>query len=187
MDIHDYQFGTFIETFRIPRKELESSSVKTYQSLLMRAGETNDRVSDRAEEAIQKMLQNKEIQALGAIQMKLMEPLKLPSKINPKQVLVRTELVLYMITDLDLAGRDPTRVESLADYGISAVSHTSAAVRKMGEKILLRLYTIDADAVRFMMPDREKDKKNNLAIRRLFDEFDKKDAKMSAVPRRRAS
>lgn len=51
--MHAFLFGPFLDQHRVARKEVETASLRVYSELIVRAGDTNERVSDRAEEAIQ--------------------------------------------------------------------------------------------------------------------------------------
>ena len=96
----------------------------------------------------------------------------------PKQALTKCELVLHMVKDLGLAGQPPTSVGRLSEFALSAVTHTSAPVRKQGEKISLALYAVDPDRVlRVFMPALDGPDGRNMALRKLMDEFDRRDSK----------
>lgn len=176
------------------RKELDSATNRVYTELIVKSGDTNERVSDRAEEAIQAMLRSQRIRELGIVQERLLVPIKLAQSSSqsrrpgpgggsgnaekpepPKQALTRCELVLFMIKDLDLAGRQFSSVSACCEFGVSALGHTAPGVRKQGEKILLALYAVDPDRVRRYMPD-DGDRSKNLAFRKVLEEFDKRDA-----------
>ena len=70
-----------------------------------------------------------------------------------------------------------TKVNKLAEFGLSAVNHASGPVRKAGERFMLRLYEINPKAVRKIMPpDNEQTRKSNLNYKFLFDEFNSLDS-----------
>ena len=93
--------------------------------------------------------------------------------------MTRCELVLHLVKHLDLAGVSTGRV---ADFAVSAVTHSAAPVRKQGEKVALALYSRDPDRVRRAVrkasdgPDGGS-RNRNVALRKLLEEFDRRDAK----------
>ncbi len=121
------------------------------------------------------MLRQSKVERTGLIQAKLLElPLGGPKE-SPKVTLTRAELVLFMVKDLKGAG-EPTK--KLMDFGLSALAHPNASVRKLSERILLALYAIDPEGVRKRLPEEayaNKKKSDNSALKKLVEEFDKRD------------
>ncbi len=193
MEIHAYLFANFAEKHRVGRKELEGAALRLYAELLVRSGDTNERVSDGAEEAIKVMLANERVRETGVLQDRLVLPINSHSSSSqsrkekpepPKQALTRCEVVYHMIKDLGLAGgRTPSSVGvgRLAEFAVSAVTHTAAPVRKYGERIALTLYSIDPGRVRRAVeeamegPDGTRNR--NVALRHLREEFDRRDGR----------
>ena len=82
-----------------------------------------------------------------------------------------------MISIFFLKRKLATKVNKLAEFGLSAVNHASGPVRKAGERFMLRLYEINPKAVRKIMPpDNEQTRKSNLNYKFLFDEFNSLDS-----------
>lgn len=170
-NIVEVLFGSFLIEHKPSKKEIETSASKVYKELIQRGCDTTERVSDRAEETIQKMLKTPEIQESGVIQQELLKPL-LQSKEHPKMAVIKTELVLYMIDELNLVDRKHSSLEQVAEFGMTAVNHTTARVRKLGEKIMKKLFKIDPDRVRELIPpDNPKNRKANHNLRSLYKKF----------------
>ena len=90
-------YENFIFSHPLPRKELAGSVQKLQKELLTRGCDTNERVQDKAEVTLQKMLENKKISSLGIMQETISEPLSSAKNSNPKSALVRAELMKYII------------------------------------------------------------------------------------------
>jgi hypothetical protein len=61
------------------------------------------------------------------------------TKDHPRLALTRAELILHLMDEVpDTVGRTPTTVSNLAKFAVSAVDSSTQAVKKLGEKILLR-------------------------------------------------
>ena len=171
-------FGEFVADHRPARKEVENGALKVYHDLILRTADTNDRISGKAEEEIQQMLHISKVRSSGAIQEQLLKPLK-AGKEHPKIAIAKAELVLYLVDELgDSLGEPPVTVENVTQFGLSGVNHTNPTVRKVGEKIVLKMYDLDGDFVRDMLPpDSSKTRMANLNYRRLFEAFDRRDGK----------
>lgn len=148
---------------------------------MIRSGDTNERVQNKAIDGIKDMLAKEKVQDSGILQDKILMPYNAKDKEPPKQALTRAELALYMIEDLNLVDS----VTAFTKFGVSAVEHSSMPIRKVGEQILLALYDIDGDRVRDIMPeDNPKIRKTHIAYRKLFEEFDRKDGIDNLTKRR---
>ena len=89
-------------------------------------------------------------------------------------VLVRVDLGFYLIDEApDVIGSMPaTKATKLAEFGLSAVNEASAPVRKSGERFMIRLFELQPNAVRKVMPpDNPQTRKTNLNYKHLYDEF----------------
>ncbi len=101
----------------------------------------------------------------------------------PKQALTRCELMLHLVKNLDLAGVSTGKA---AEFAVSAVTHTAAPVRKFGEKLTLCLHSRDPARVRRAVTTAAEGgggegatRNRNVALRKLLEEFDRRDAKMN--------
>ena len=166
----------FIFAHPLPQKELASSVEKLQKELLARGCDTTERVMDKAEATLEMMLQNKKISSLGIMQNTLSEPLSSSKSSNPKMALVRSELMKYIIDDLiELVGVPPLSIIRVSEFAFSAVNHTFQPVKRIGEKIMLRMYEIDPKRVRKVMPpDTPKNRKTN-SYKYLFEAFTRRD------------
>ena len=94
--------------------------------------------------------------------------------------LLKAELVKFVVEDevaaAKLVGVQPFTLEKLALFGTSAVDNSSSAVRRMGEKILVKLYEMDPPTVRRVMPpDDTKTRKSSQNYKYLFEAFERRD------------
>ena len=175
-------YGNFIFAHPLPRKELANSVEKLQKELFARGCDTNERVQDKAEATLQTMLQTKKISSLGIMQEALVEPLSPAKNANPKMALLRTELIKYIIDELpDFIEEPPMTIANVTEFSLSAINHISSPVRKIGEKIMLRMYEIDPNRVRKIMPpDTPKNRKSNHNYKYLFEAFERRDRKSAA-------
>ena len=113
----------------------------------------------------------------------LSEPLSSSKNSNPKMALVRSELMKYIIDELiDLVGEPPLTVTRVTEFALSAVNHTFQPVKRVGEKIMIRMYEIDPKRVRKIMPpDTPKNRKTNHAFKYLFEAFARRDQRSAAT------
>ena len=114
----------------------------------------------------------------------MIEPLPNTGKQNPKSLLLKAELIKYVVEDLSeapgLVGTPPFTLQKLAVFGLSAVDNSSSAVRRMGEKIIVKLYEIDPRPVRQVMPPYDHSKPNSKRkmsqnYKYLFEAFERRD------------
>ncbi|XP_059087366.1 centrosomal protein of 104 kDa-like [Tigriopus californicus] len=170
-NITEILFGSFLVEYKLSKKEIEASTSKVYKELIQRGCDTSDRVSDKAEATIQRMLQAPDVQETGVIQQQLLQPLP-PNKEHPKMAVIKAELVVYMIDELNLVDRKYSSLDQVTEFGMAAVNHTTARVRKLGEKIMKKLFKIDPDRVRELIPpDNPKNRKANHNLRSLYKKF----------------
>ncbi len=76
LEVHSELFGTFLRDHRVARKEVESAVSRCYSELMARVGDTNERVADGAEDALQLMLDCEAVRQTGVMQEKLVVPIK---------------------------------------------------------------------------------------------------------------
>ena len=176
-------YGNFIFAHPLPRKELAISVEKLQKELLARGCDTTERVMDKAEATLEMMLQNKKISSLGILQETLSEPLPSSKNSNPKMALVRSELMKYIIDELmELVGEPPLTFNRVVEFALSAINHTFQPVKRIGEKIMLRMYEIDPKRVRKVMPpDSPKTRKLNGSYKYLFEAFQRRDQRSAAT------
>ena len=112
----------------------------------------------------------------------LIEPLPDSNRHNPKSSLLKAELIKFVVEDLSetpgLVGCPPFTIQKLATFGLSAVDNSSSAVRRMGEKIMVKLYEIDPATVRRVMPpyDHSKQKRKiSQNYKYLFEAIERRD------------
>ena len=95
-------------------------------------------------------------------------------KDHPKRPLVKTDLAFYMLDETpDVVGTMPsTKPSKLAAFGLSAVNHSAAPVRKAGERFMIKLFEIAPKAVRKAMPpDNPHTRKSNINYKNIYDEI----------------
>ena len=124
------------------------------------------------------------------LQETLIEPLPNTAKQNPKSLLLRAELIKFVVEDLSsapgLVGTAPFTLQKLAVFGLSAVDNSSSAVRRMGEKIMVKLYEIDPRPVRQVMPPYDHSKnpsskrKMSQNYKYLFEAFERRDKRSAS-------
>ena len=151
--------------------------VKIFNELLKRTTDTNERVQEKAEDSLQKMVSNPKLLAQGRLQEALIVPLAAGSKEHPRIGLTKAELILYFMEEMpDLVGAAPTTVTNLAKFSITAVDSSTPAVKKCGEKLMLRLYDLEPKAVKKIMPnDTPSLRKSNRSYKILFEKFEEYD------------
>lgn len=76
LELHAIIINEFIVQHKLPSKEIESSAVKFYKELIIRSGDTMERIQDKAEDAIKLMLQNQTIRDSGKLQELIIPPLQ---------------------------------------------------------------------------------------------------------------
>ena len=93
----------------------------------------------------------------------LSEPLSSSKSSSPKMALVKAELMKYIVDELiELVGEPPLSISRVGEFALSAVNHSLQPVKRIGEKIMLRMYEIDARRIRKIMPpDTPKSRKIN--------------------------
>ena len=176
-------YETFIFKHPVPNKELVISVEKILKELLARGCDTTERVMDKAEATIETMLQNKKLSGLGIMQELLSEPLSSAKSSSPKMALVKAELMQYVIDSLiELVGEPPLSIVRVSEFALSALNHTLQPVKRIGEKIMLRMYEIDPKRVRKVMPpDTPKSRKINHSFKYLYEAFLRRDQKSATT------
>ncbi len=87
----------------------------------------------------------------------------------PKQAVARTELVHFLVKELN----DFYSMKDLTHFALSAVKHTSPAVRTIGIKLLLRLYDKDPKTVMRIVPEETPAvRKEFVGLKNFYDELD---------------
>ncbi len=76
IEIHQTLFTSFADTHNPPDAELKKTSNLSYAELLIRAGDSADRIGDKAQDSIKTMLKNERVRHMDNLQFKLTEPLK---------------------------------------------------------------------------------------------------------------
>jgi hypothetical protein len=170
-------YENFIFAHPLPRKELAISVEKIQKELLARGCDTTERVMDKSEATLEMMLQNKKVASLGIMQETLSEPLSSSKGSNPKMALVKAELMKYIIDEIiELIGEPPLSIVRVSEFALSAVNHSFQPVKRIGEKIMLRMYEIDPQRVKKVMPpDNPKSRKINHSYKYLYEAFTRRD------------
>lgn len=70
---------------------------------------------------------------------------------------------------------------TLSEFGLSGLHHPAEAVRKVAERILVLVYTVNPRLVRKQLPPDDDITRRNLLYRQLFHEFDKIDLQVSII------
>jgi len=154
------------------RREIESSSSKLYAELMIRAGDNVERISDRAEEAVQSMLDQEKVRQSGVIQEKLSASIE--KKEPPKQVLSRVELALWLVKDRDGESDPGAGVSRLTDMALKAAAHSSPAVRTVGEKLVLELHARAPEKVRRRLPTESSDLR---PLRKVLEKMEQRESR----------
>ena len=177
-------FNNFIYKYPVSKKELTVSVREIHSELLHRGCDTNERVQDKAEATLHSMLENEKVLNTGVLQNTLIEPLP-NARQNPKMALLRAELIKHVVEEKpSLVGQPPFTIQKLAVFGLSAVDNSSSAVRRIGEKILVRLYEIDPKPVRKVLPpDGRKSRKMSQNYKYLFEAFERRDKRSASSTR----
>ena len=66
----------------------------------------------------------------------------------------------------------------MVDFGLSALQHQSCDVRKVGERILVKLYSHYPMAVRKALPLEDEPARKNVLFRNLFEQLEDLDRKV---------
>ncbi len=153
--------------------------MQVYKEFLSRCTDTNERVQEKAEDVLEAMVTNEKIRGVGVLHEELLKPLQ-PGKEHQRAALVKADLVFYMLDELEdeavadlIPGVKPAK---WVEFGLSAVNHNAANVRKAGERVMIKLYEKEPRAVlKQMPPDNAQTRKTHLNLKYLFDEFQRMD------------
>jgi hypothetical protein len=74
--VSNMMYTHFIFTHSASKKELGDSSLKIYKELLTRSCDANERVQDKAEDALESMVINEKIRNVGTLHEALLQPLQ---------------------------------------------------------------------------------------------------------------
>ena len=98
--------------------------------------------------------------------------------------LVKAELMKYIIDELiEIVGEPPLSISRVGEFALSAVNHSLQPVKRIGEKIMLRMYEIDARRIRKIMPpDTPKSRKINHSYKYLYEAFHRRDQRSAVTP-----
>ncbi|XP_063853661.1 centrosomal protein of 104 kDa-like [Scylla paramamosain] len=175
--------STFITQHRVSRKEVSAILDRALPDLLAKTADNAPRTQQLASSAILNLLQFSLERGVGSVGVEVTRPLS--NTVHPRAALCRAGVVEAQVEAMGAEGL-PKEKESgftakhAIEFAHSAFRHQNKDVRKVGERLLLRLHQVHPMAVRRVLPPPDDIQRRSVHYRNLLDQMDSIDDKREA-------
>nr|XP_045590600.1 centrosomal protein of 104 kDa-like [Procambarus clarkii] len=174
----------FISKHKVTKKELTTTLDKVLPDLLAKTADNASRNQSLATSAILEMLSLSLDRGLGSVGVEVTRPLT--NTVHPRGALCRANIVEEQINALGITALPKDRdsgftVRHLVEFAHSAFKHQNNEVRKVGERLLLALYSHYPTTVRKVLPQQDDIARKNVLYRNLFEQLEALDEKREAA------
>lgn len=175
--------STFVPHHRVTRKEVGAILDKVLPDLLAKTADNSPRTQQLATSSILNMLQFSLERGVGSVGVEVTRPLI--NSVHPRAALCRAGLVETQVEALGVEGLPKEKesgftVKQTVEFAHSAFRHQNSDVRKVGERLLLRLHHLHPAAVRRVLPPPDDIQRRSVHYRNLLDQLDAIDEKREA-------
>ncbi|XP_043973162.1 centrosomal protein of 104 kDa isoform X1 [Gambusia affinis] len=165
-----------IPSLGLGRVEVTHCLEQTLPNLLVRTGDSPNRLRTAAIALIQEIAVLKEVRASQIIPSELVKPFK--SNFPPRLAQSRAELLEKLLVELGTDNSGFT-LENVIMFCTAALEHSAKAVRELAVSIILSLYEQHRGAVLSYLPPNDASTQKNFLYKTLFDGFGTIDGKIA--------
>lgn len=161
---------------RVTANEVSRCVDRLLPELLAKSGDPSPRIHTLAQHTILCIASCPEVQMQHLIAPSLSRTIS--SGTHPRLALSRLQMLEQLVLSQGISTDKQSGLtcRSLSECGCSGLHHPAEPVRKVAERVLLLVYTVNPRLVRKQLPPDDDITRRNLLYRQLFTEFDKIDA-----------
>lgn len=161
---------------RVTANEVARCVDRLLPELLAKSGDPSPRIHTLAQHTILCIASCPEVQMQHLIAPSMSRTIS--SGTHPRLALSRLQMLEQLVLSQGISADKQSGLtcRSLSECGCSGLHHPAEPVRKVAERVLLLVYTVNPRLVRKQLPPDDDITRRNLLYRQLFTEFDKIDA-----------
>ncbi|XP_045109392.1 centrosomal protein of 104 kDa-like isoform X2 [Portunus trituberculatus] len=174
---------SFAIQHKVSRKEVSAILDRALPDLLAKTTDNAPRTQQLASSAILNLLQFSLERGVGSVGVEVTRPVS--NTVHPRAALCRAGVVEAQVEAMGVEGLPKEKesgftVKHAIEFSHSAFRHQNKDVRKVGERLLLRLHEAHPIAVRRVLPPPEDIQRRSVHYRNLLDQMDLIDEKREA-------